>query len=83
MEAVRAYRQRKGWTQVKLAAETGVAQPYISMIETGAQRCSHRTLEKLAAGLGVPVWQLYLAEEQIQHMREAEQAVDKYAGVAG
>jgi transcriptional regulator with XRE-family HTH domain len=41
-------REARGWSQEKLAAETGMAQPRISILEAGCD-CSIRTLKRFAS----------------------------------
>lgn len=41
-------REARGWSQEKLAAETGMAQPRISVLEAGCD-CSLRTLKRFAS----------------------------------
>jgi len=43
-----------GWTQEKLAAESGVAESTIGRYERGLQAPSPRTLERLCEGAKVP-----------------------------
>lgn len=51
---VRALRKQKGWDQKKLAAEAGMAQPRISLIEKpGYGSLTLDTLKSLAAGFDV------------------------------
>ena len=50
---VRQFRKAKGWTQQKLAKESGVSQGTISLIETGEQEPGAVTLFQLAEALGV------------------------------
>lgn len=45
-------------TQTELAERTGLKQPNINRILSGKQSMQPRTLEKLANGLGVTVWEL-------------------------
>ncbi len=50
---VRELRKRANKTQSRFAEETGLAQSHISRIENAELSPSHRTVEKLAAALGV------------------------------
>jgi len=54
-QPLRAWREHRGMTQEKLAAEAGVSKPYVSQIESGRRAGTAATLRKLAAALGVPV----------------------------
>jgi DNA-binding XRE family transcriptional regulator len=50
---VRALREAAGKTQVQLAQQSGLTQSHISRIENAELAPSHKTVEKLAAALGV------------------------------
>jgi transcriptional regulator with XRE-family HTH domain len=54
-ENLRKIRKRRGLDQVELARLAGVAQPSISLLETGRRGAQTRTLQKLADALNVPV----------------------------
>ncbi len=45
-------RRRRGWTQKKLAAKTGVNQSEISNIESGQANPTYKTLHTVAHALG-------------------------------
>jgi ribosome-binding protein aMBF1 (putative translation factor) len=45
-------RQRRGWTQKKLADKTGLNQSEISTLESGQANPTYKTLQTLAAALG-------------------------------
>lgn len=46
-------RKKNGLTQQQLAERTGIAQADISKLETGSANPSIRTLQRLAAGMGM------------------------------
>jgi transcriptional regulator with XRE-family HTH domain len=50
--AIRALRRERGLTLVKLAAATGLSQPFLSQLELGRSRPSMRSLFRIAAALG-------------------------------
>lgn len=53
---VRAERKRRGWTQQELADRSGLAQGYLTLLETGQrQNPEIDTLRKLAAAFNWPV----------------------------
>src|SRR3954462_10160816 len=52
-QRIRAARVAKGWTQTQLAG-ADISVGYVSRIESGQRRPNSRTLEDLAARLGVP-----------------------------
>ena len=55
MWKIQKYRMDKGLTQERLAEEVDLSPGYVSEIETGKKRASMKTLEKIAAVLGVPL----------------------------
>jgi transcriptional regulator with XRE-family HTH domain len=59
MEELRRLRKQMGLTQAKLAVRAGLDPSSLSQIETGARQPNTRTLEKLAAVLGVEVADLF------------------------
>jgi len=53
--SIKRYRLIRGWSQSRLARESGVSQTYISELEAGKWTPNVSVLRKLAAALGVPV----------------------------
>jgi transcriptional regulator with XRE-family HTH domain len=56
---IRRLREARGWSQAKLAGETGMGVSGISQIETGARNPSAATLWKISGALGVEVGDLF------------------------
>ena len=60
-ETIRRLRLHQGWSQCKLAAEAGVSQATVSMIESGRRGCSQDALKQIGRALRVPpeiiLWQ--------------------------
>lgn len=54
-EAVAAARRRRGWTQTRLARESGLSQTAISRVELGERPLEVETLVRVAHELRVPV----------------------------
>ena len=54
-ETLRTLRRAKGWSQTRLARESGVSQTYISDLEAGRSNPTVPVLKRLAAALGVRV----------------------------
>ncbi len=52
---VRAWREQRGLTMAALAERAGIAQPYLSQIETGKRDGTAQTMKKLAEALNVTV----------------------------
>ena len=55
IQAMRDARKSSGLTQKQLSEKTGIAQADISKLETGSANPSLRTLQRLAAGMGMRV----------------------------
>ncbi len=55
---IKRIREGRGLTQTQLARETGLPQPHISRLESGAHSPSMKTMEKIAKALGVAVGDL-------------------------
>ena len=60
---IRRLRIQKGLTQQQVERATGLKQGFISRVERGLAEPSLKTLERFAAALGAPFYQLFLAEE--------------------
>jgi transcriptional regulator with XRE-family HTH domain len=71
--AVRALRSAAGFSQEAFAAKVKIHRTFMSSIERGKTNVSLETLERLAAGLDIHVWQL---------IRRAETDADGYGKVA-
>lgn len=56
---IKALRKRRDMAQHELAAEIGVSQPTIALIETGDRKPSIEVAAKLAAFFGVTIDDLY------------------------
>jgi len=54
-EGVRAYRMARGWSQGEFEDESGITHSVTSRIETGGYVPSIAMIERLAAGLRVPI----------------------------
>ena len=69
-------RERKGLTQEQLEERTGVNTKYISAIERGNKNATVRTLEKIASGLGVELYELFLSPKDLPDEKAARKAID-------
>jgi transcriptional regulator with XRE-family HTH domain len=56
---IRRLRETRGWSQAKLAGETGMGVSSVSQIETGVRNPSAATLWKIAEALGVGMADLF------------------------
>ncbi len=61
---IKALRERKGLTQEELEEKTGVNTKYISAIERGQKNATIKTLEKIAKGLNIELYELFLFTEE-------------------
>ncbi len=60
---LRELREAHGFTQRDIEQRTGLARTYISRIENGYTVPTIRTLEKLARGLAVPLYEFFYGDE--------------------
>lgn len=74
--AIKRYRLLRGWSQSRLARESGVSQTYISELEAGKWTPNVSILRKLAAALGVPV--AALLDEEVE--KGDEEHIQERAG---
>lgn len=73
---IQSIRERKGLTQEQLEEKTGVNTKYISAIERGQKNVTIKTLEKVAKGLDVELYQLLLVSEEIGSERAVKKALE-------
>lgn len=52
-QALRSFREERGWTQERLYLKSGLATPLISGGENGKRNLSFQTLERWLSALGV------------------------------
>src|SRR5438270_6164533 len=57
--AIAIARSIRGWSQRRLAEAAGVAQSWISHYERGRKTPTMRSLDRIAAALGVTAWDLF------------------------
>ncbi|MFH1150783.1 MAG: helix-turn-helix transcriptional regulator [Actinomycetota bacterium] len=81
-DLIRKGREANGWTQAKLAKETGIPQASISLIETGARKRPRReTLATLVAKLGISEEELSMADIP-STLAEIASAIERYPGLS-
>lgn len=56
-------RKQKGWSQEKLALESGIARSYLGGVERGQRNIALINICKLAETLDVPVGELFVFEQ--------------------
>jgi transcriptional regulator with XRE-family HTH domain len=62
---IKRFRQRKGWSQAKLAEKMVISTNYLSDIETGRGWVSPLSLVKLANALEIDVFELFRPQEAV------------------
>ena len=62
---IKRYRQRKGWTQAKLAEKMGISTNYLSDIESKRGWVSPLSLVNLANALEIEVFELFKPEKAV------------------
>lgn len=73
---IQTVREKAGFTQERLEEKTGVNTKYISAIERGQKNVTIKTLEKIAKGLNVELYELFLLSEEIGSEKAVRKAVD-------
>jgi transcriptional regulator with XRE-family HTH domain len=68
-KALRAERERRGWSQEELCDKAGLDRTYLSGIERGARSPNLRAVLRLADALEVPFSKLVLAAEAMRPSR--------------
>jgi transcriptional regulator with XRE-family HTH domain len=63
-QSIKRYRQRKGWSQAKLAERMDISTNYLSDIESKRGWVSAASLVKLANALEIEVFELFKPEEE-------------------
>lgn len=57
---LKTYREKKGFSQMSLALETGLATNFVSDIENGKKWISPATLSKICEALGISPYKLFI-----------------------
>jgi transcriptional regulator with XRE-family HTH domain len=83
-QRVRDLRAAKGWSLEAMASASGISRSMISVIERGESSPTAVMLEKLAAGLGVPLASLFdeptVAPEPVSRAKDRAQWKDPHSG---
>lgn len=59
---LRLHRAERGWSQERLALESGLNRTYLSAVERSEQNISVDNIARLAAALNIEAWTLFEAE---------------------
>lgn len=70
---IQSIREKRELTQSRLEEKTGINTKYISAIECGQKNVTIKTVEKIANGLNIDLYELFLFSEEL----ESEEAVKK------
>lgn len=73
---IQSIREKKGLTQEQLEEKTGVNTKYISAVERGQKNVTIKTLEKIAMGLDIELYQLFLISEEIGSEKVVKKAIE-------
>lgn len=72
---IQTVREKARLTQEQLEEKTGVNTKYISAIERGQKNVTIKTLEKIAKGLDVELYELFLLSEEIGSEKGVKKAI--------
>ena len=73
---IQSAREKTGLTQEQLEEKTGVHTKYISAIERGQKNVTVKTLEKIAKGLNVELYELFLLTEELGTEKAVKKAIE-------
>jgi transcriptional regulator with XRE-family HTH domain len=73
---IQTLREKRGLTQEQLEEKTEVNAKYISAVERGQQNVTVKTLEKIAQGLNIELYQLFLFSEEAESDRVVKKAIN-------
>lgn len=73
---IQTVRERAGLTQEQLEEKTGVNTKYISAIERGQKNVTVKTLEKMAKGLNIELYELFLLPVEIDSEKAVKKAIE-------
>lgn len=74
---IQLLRENKHLTQEKLEEKTGVNAKYLSAVERGSRNVTIKTLEKIAQGLGVELYELFLYSKEGEAEDALRQGIEK------
>lgn len=73
---IQSVREKQKLTQEQLEEKAGVNTKYISAIERGQKNVTVRTLEKIAGGLNIELYELFLPIEFIGSEKAVKKAIE-------
>lgn len=73
---IQLIREKRGLTQEELEERTGVNTKYLSAIERGQKNTTVKTLEKIAKGLDIELYELFLFSERLEPEKAVRKAIE-------
>lgn len=73
---IQAFREKRGLTQEELEDRTGINAKYISAVECGQKNATVKTLSKLADGLEIELYELFLFSDGLESEETARKAIE-------
>jgi transcriptional regulator with XRE-family HTH domain len=73
---IQAVREKRRITQEQLEEKTGINAKYISAVERGQINVTLKTLEKIAVGLDVEIYSLFLFSYEVESAQNIKKAID-------
>ena len=73
---IQAVREKKGMTQEQLEEKTGINAKYISAVERGQRNVTIKTLDKIAKGLDIELYEMFLFSYEVQSEKAIRKALD-------
>ncbi len=72
---IQSIREKKGLTQEQLEEKTGINTKYISAIERGQKNVTVKTLDKLAKGLNIELYEIFLYSKGLRSEAMVKKAI--------
>ena len=73
---IQSIREKRGLTQEQLEEKAEVNAKYISALERGQQNVTIKTLEKIAKGLDMELYEMFLFSYEVQSEKAVRKALD-------
>jgi transcriptional regulator with XRE-family HTH domain len=73
---IQSLREKRALTQEQLEEKSGINTKYISAIECGQKNVTIKTLEKIAKGLDIELYELFLFSEGLESERAVKKAIE-------
>ncbi len=73
---IQVLREKRGITQEELEEKSGINAKYISAVECGQKNVTVKTLEKIAKGLEIEIYELFLFSEKLESKKATKKAIE-------